>query len=106
DLSPANLQRFQEVQAGLSSALQRLMVVVERYPDLKANQNFLRLQDELAGTENRIAQERRRFNQSVQTYNQRIRLFPQTIFAGMLGFSQKAYFDALPQAQDAPRVQF
>ena len=106
DLTPENLARFQEAQAGLSGALQRLMVVVERYPDLKANQNFIRLQDELAGTENRIAVERKRFTEAVQAYNSTIRRFPQVIFAGMFGFEKKAYFEALEQAQEAPQVQF
>ncbi len=106
DLTPENLARFQEAQAGLSSALQRLMVVVERYPDLKANQNFIRLQDELAGTENRIAVERKRFTEAVQAYNSTVRRFPQVIFAGMFGFEKKAYFEAVEQAQEAPKVQF
>ena len=106
DLTPQNVARFQEAQAGLSGALQRLMVVIERYPDLKANQNFIRLQDELAGTENRIAVARRRFNESVQGYNGTIRRFPQTLFAGMFGFEKKAYFEAGEAAQEAPSVQF
>ena len=106
DLTPENLARFQQAQAGLSGALQRLMVVVERYPDLKANQNFIRLQDELAGTENRIAVERRRFNEAVQAYNSVIRRFPQTLFAGMFGFEKKVYFEAAQDAQQAPKVEF
>ena len=106
DLTPANMARFQQAQAGLSGALQRLMVVIERYPDLKANQNFIRLQDELANTENRIAVERRRFTQAVQGYNSTIRRFPQVIFAGMFGFETKGYFEAVQQAQEAPKVQF
>jgi len=106
DLTPENLAQFQQAQAGLSGALQRLMVVIERYPDLKANQNFIRLQDELAGTENRIAVERRRFNEAVQLYNSTIRRVPQVFFAGMLGFAQKGYFEAADQAQEAPRVEF
>ncbi|HDQ43922.1 MAG TPA: LemA family protein [bacterium] len=106
DLTPENLAKFQQAQAGLSGALQRLMVVVERYPDLKANENFIRLQDELAGTENRIAVERKRFNEAVQAYNRTIRLFPQQVFAGMFGFMPKAYFEADQQAQQAPQVQF
>ncbi len=106
DLTPENMARFQQAQAGLSGALQRLMVVIERYPDLKANQNFVRLQDELAGTENRIAVARRRFNETVQQYNGTIRRFPQTLFAGMFGFEKKGYFEADQQAQEAPRVQF
>jgi LemA protein len=106
DLSPENMAKFQQAQAGLSGALQRLMVVVEQYPDLKANQNFIRLQDELSGTENRIAVERMRFNEAVRTYNQTIRRFPQTLFAGMFGFTQKTYFEAVQQAAEAPKVVF
>jgi LemA protein len=106
DLTPENLAKFQQAQAGLSGALQRLMVVVERYPDLKANQNFIRLQDELAGTENRIAVERMRFNEAVRTFNQMIRRFPQVLFANMFGFTQKAYFEAIQGAQEAPKVEF
>ncbi|MBN2031539.1 LemA family protein [bacterium] len=106
DLTPENLAQFQSAQAGLSNALQRLMVVVENYPQLKANENFIRLQDELAGTENRIATERMRFNQAVQQYNSTIRRFPQMIFAGMFGFTQKAYFEAAEGAEEAPQVQF
>lgn len=106
DLTPENLAKFQQAQAGLKGALQRLMVVMERYPDLKANQNFIRLQDELAGTENRIAVERKRFNDAVQRYNQTIRSFPQNILAGMFGFVQKPYFEADQQAQQAPKVEF
>lgn len=106
DLTPENLAQFQAAQTGLSGALQRLMVVVERYPDLKANQNFIQLQDELAGTENRIAVERMRFNEAVQLYNSTIRRFPQVIFAGMFGFTQKVYFEAVEGAEEAPQVQF
>jgi len=90
----------------LTSALSRLLVVVEKYPDLKANQNFIRLQDELAGTENRIAVERRRYNDTVKTYNQKIRIFPNNIFAGMFGFEKRAYFEAPKEAQKAPKVDF
>lgn len=106
DLTPENLAKFQQAQAGLSGALQRLMVVVERYPDLKANQNFVRLQDELAGTENRIATERRRFNETTRAYNTLIRRFPTVIIAGVTGFTAKPYFEADTQAQEAPKVQF
>jgi len=106
DLTPENLAKFQQAQAGLAGALQRLMVVMERYPELKANQNFIRLQDELAGTENRIAVERKRFNEAVQVYNSTIRKFPQNILAGMFGFEKKPYFEADQQAQEAPRVEF
>ena len=106
DLTAENLQRFQEAQAGLAGALQRLLVLRENYPELKANQNFLRLQDELAGTENRIAVERRRFNQAVQTFNTTIRRFPQNIIAGIFGFSKRPYFEADDTAQEAPKVEF
>jgi LemA protein len=90
----------------LSSALARLLVVVERYPDLKANQNFIRLQDELAGTENRIAVERRRYNEAVRLYNTKIRSFPTNIFAGMFGFFRAELFQAPETAKEAPKVKF
>jgi len=106
DLTPEKLAQFQAAQSGLSSALQRLMVVVERYPDLKANQNFLALQTQLEGTENRITTERMRFNQAVQGYNRSIRQFPATLFAGMFGFDKKVYFEGIGAAQEAPRVEF
>jgi LemA protein len=106
DLSPEKIQQFQQAQQGLSSALSRLMVVVERYPDLKANQNFIKLQDQLEGTENRIAVERRRFNEVTQEYNTYIRKFPQTMLAGMYGFEKKGYFEADQGANQAPEVSF
>ncbi|MDD4356701.1 MAG: LemA family protein [Smithellaceae bacterium] len=90
----------------LSSALSRLMVVVERYPDLKSNQNFLKLQDELAGTENRIAVERMRYNDAVKLYNQEIRTFPANIIAGIFGFKEAAFFEAPKEAQATPQVKF
>jgi LemA protein len=90
----------------LSGALSRLLLVVERYPDLKANQNFLHLQDELAGTENRIAVERMRYNEAVKTYNQAIKSFPANLLAGMFGFKEGAFFDAPKEAKTAPKVQF
>ena len=90
----------------LSSALSRLLVVVERYPDLKSNQNFIRLQDELAGTENRIAVERRRYNESVKTYNVKTRSFPTNIFAGMFGFIKAEFFQVPEIAKEAPKVKF
>lgn len=90
----------------LSSALSRLMVVVERYPDLKSNQNFLKLQDELAGTENRIAVERMRYNEAVKIYNQEIRTFPANIIAGIFGFKEAAFFEAPKEAKAAPKVKF
>jgi LemA protein len=106
NLDQASIQQFQQAQQGLSSALSRLMVVVERYPDLKANQNFLDLQSQLEGTENRIAVERRNFNQTAQNYNAQIRRFPNNIFAGMFGFERKAYFEADKGANKAPEVKF
>src|SRR5512140_1463705 len=90
----------------LSSALSRLLVVVERYPDLKSNQNFLRLQDELAGTENRISVERRRYNEAVQAYNVAIRSFPANLLAGMYGFAKAAFFEDPAAAKAAPQVKF
>lgn len=106
NLNESSIQQFQQAQEGLSSALSRLMVVVERYPDLKANQNFLDLQSQLEGTENRITVERRNFNQTAQDYNAQIRRFPNNIFAGMFGFDRKAYFEAEQGADQAPEVQF
>ncbi len=104
--NPAAFQQFQQAQGALSSALSRLMVVVEKYPDLKANQNFLALQDQLEGTENRIAVERKRFNQAVQGYNTTIRRFPTNMLAGMYGFEKKLYFEAQPGAETVPDVKF
>lgn len=106
NFDPQQLQQYMNAQNGLSSALARLMVVVERYPELKANQNFLKLQDELAGTENRIAVERRRFNEAVRAYNQKLRVFPTVLIAGILGFQQRPYFEAPPEAKTAPKVDF
>jgi LemA protein len=106
NLTPETLQQFNQAQDGLSSALSRLMVVVERYPDLKANQNFLDLQAQLEGTENRIAVERRKFNETTQAYNAYIRKFPRVIYAGWFGFDKKAYFQAQQGAEQAPEVQF
>lgn len=91
---------------GLSAALSRLLLVVERYPDLKANTNFIRLQDELAGTENRIAVERRRYNETVKAYNIKIRRFPTNLFAGMFGFEKAAFFEVPKERQEAPKVKF
>ena len=90
----------------LSSALSRLLVVVERYPELKANTNFIRLQDELAGTENRLAVERRRYNETVKAYNIKIRRFPTNIFAGMFGFEKATFFEVPKERQEAPKVKF
>jgi len=105
-LNPQLLQQFSQAQGQLSSALSRLLVTIEKYPDLKANQNFVRLQDELAGTENRITVERRRFNQTVQGYNQKVRTFPTSVLAGMFGFQQRPYFEASQEAQEAPKIDF
>lgn len=104
--NPQLFQQFEQAQGQLTSALGRLMVVVERYPDLKANINFIRLQDELAGTENRIAVERRRYIEAVRNYNQRVRSFPTNLFAGMFGFEPKPTFEASSEAQEAPKVDF
>ena len=90
----------------LSAALSRLLVVVERYPDLKANTNFIRLQDELAGTENRIAVERRRYNEAVKEYNIAIRSFPTNLIAGMFGFEKATFFEVPKERQEAPKVKF
>jgi LemA protein len=104
--NPQAFAKFQQAQGALTSALQRLMVVVERYPDLKADQRFGELQSQLEGTENRIAVERRRFNEAVQAYNTTIRKFPANVIAGMFGFSQKVYFKADVGAEKVPKVKF
>ncbi len=103
---PAAFKKFQASQGALSSALSRLMVVVERYPDLKANQNFLELQAQLEGTENRITVERKRFNEAAREYNIAIRRFPASIIASFSGFKEKAYFEAEAGASKAPEVKF
>jgi LemA protein len=105
---PAALQKFQQAQDGLSSALSRLLVVAEKYPELKATQNFRDLQSQLEGTENRIAVERMRFNQAAQTFNTARGSFPTVVIAGMLGgkFAEKPYFKAQAGAATAPQVQF
>jgi LemA protein len=103
---PQALRKFQEVQGQLGGALSRLLVTVERYPDLKSNQNFLALQSQLEGTENRIAVERRRFNETVQGYNTQLRLFPGSLVASFRGFKEKAYFEAAPGSEAAPKVRF
>lgn len=105
-LTEENLKKYQEVQGQLSAALGKLMMVREAYPDLKANTNFLALQDELAGTENRISVERKKFNDSARDYNTYIRSFPRSIIASISGFDKKAYFEADQSAQSAPKVQF
>lgn len=105
-LNEASLQQFQQAQAGISSALSKLMVVVERYPDLKANQNFMELQAQLEGTENRISVERRKFNEVVGGYNTYIRKFPNNLIAGWFDFEKKVYFEAAVGSEKAPEVKF
>ncbi|RLD91296.1 MAG: LemA family protein [Bacteroidetes bacterium] len=106
NLTPQSMQAFQKAQDGLSGALSKLMVVVEKYPDLKANQNFLDLQAQLEGTENRIAVERKKFNEKVREYNTYIKTFPNNLYAGMFGFTQKPYFKAAQGSDKAPEVKF
>ena len=106
DLTEERLQQYQQAQGQLSSALGKLLMIRENYPELKANESFLALQDELAGTENRIAVERNRFNENARDYNQYIRRFPHVIYAGWFGFSKKGYFEADAGAQNAPVVNF
>lgn len=106
NLNEESMKKFQAAQGELSSALSRLMVVLERYPDLKANQNFSELQAQLEGTENRISVERKRFNETAQSYNTYIRSFPTNMLAGMFGFQPKAYFSADRGAEKAPKVEF
>lgn len=105
-MNEESIKKFQAAQGELSSALGRLMVIVERYPDLKANQNFLELQAQLEGTENRITVERQKFNEIAQGYNTYIRQFPKNIIAGMFGFERKAYFEAKEGSDVAPKVEF
>ena len=104
--NPEKMAEFQKVQNELGASLQRLLAVTENYPELKANQNFLALQDELEGTENRISVERKRFNDSVKAYNSTMRRFPMNLLAGMFGFEKKNYFAAEAAAAKAPEVQF
>lgn len=104
--NPQKFQQFQEAQSQLSGALSRLLVSVERSPELKANQNFRDLQTQLEGTENRIATERMRFNSAAQGYNTSVRKFPASVWAGIFGFDQKAYFQAEAGADTAPTVDF
>ena len=103
---PKALERFQAAQGQLAGALSRLLVVIERYPELKSNQNFLTLQSQLEGTENRIAVERRRFNEAVRDYNTRLALFPGSVLARAAGFQPKAFFEATPDAATPPKVKF
>ena len=106
NMTAENMQQFQQAQEGLSSALSRLMVVVEQYPELRATQNFRDLQIELEGTENRISVERRRFNEVTLTFNSFVKQFPQRILAGMFGFHEKPYFEADAGTEKAPQVKF
>ena len=106
NLTAENMQKFQAVQGSMTSALSRLLAVAERYPDLKANQNFLELQAQLEGTENRIAVERRRFNEEVKRYNTYIRKFPTNFVAGIFGFEIRTSFEAQEGTENAPDVQF
>lgn len=106
DLNEQTLAKYAQAQGELSSALNRLMAISEAYPDLKANQNFRDLQTQLEGTENRIATERRRFNEMVQTYNVYVQQFPRNLIAGMFGFTPKSFFAAEAGAEKAPEVQF
>lgn len=103
---PAAMKKFQDAQNQLGGALSRLLVTVERYPELKSNQNFLALQSQLEGTENRITVERMRYNEAVRDYNTRLRLAPGSIVARMAGFKEKAFFEATPESQAAPKVKF
>ena len=105
-LTPENIQKFQGAQDQLGGALSRLLVSVERYPELKANQNFLELQAQLEGTENRITVARNDFNTVVKDYNQEVRTFPTNLFAGVFGFAQKGYFTAAAGSEKAPTVKF
>lgn len=106
DLNPEKIKEFEQAQGALSSALGRLLAVSENYPDLKANQNFLDLQKQLEGTENRIAVERKTFNEAVQKYNSHIRKFPTNLLTGIFGFSPKGYFQAQAGSEKAPEVKF
>jgi LemA protein len=106
DLSAEKLKEFQSAQGELSQALGRLIMVTENYPDLKANQNFLNLQTELTNTENKIATERSRFNESVKGYNTSVSNFPNVLFAGFMGFKQRGYFEATESEKEKPKVDF
>lgn len=106
DLSPEKIKEFQQRQGELSQALGRLLMVTENYPELRATENFKTLQDQLEGTENRITVARKNFNDAVQQYNTQLRIFPNNIFAGMMGFQVKGMFEADANAQKAPQVQF
>ena len=103
---PVAFKKFQDAQNQLGGALSRLLVTVERYPELKSNQNFLALQSQLEGTENRITVERMRFNEAVRDYNTKIKLMPGALVAGMMGFKEKAFFEAAPGSETVPKVKF
>jgi LemA protein len=106
NMTENDMMRFQAAQGEISSALSRLLAVVENYPDLKANQNFLELQAQLEGTENRITVERRKFNETATTYNTEIKKFPTILYAGLFGFKDRPYFESEAGADQAPEVQF
>ena len=106
DLTSEQMEKFQKAQGELGSALGKLLAITENYPDLKANTNFLELQAQLEGTENRIAVERKKFNDAARVYNTTIRQFPKNIVAGMFGFEKKPYFEAAEGVQEAPKVEF
>ena len=106
NITPESLKEFQQAQQGLSSSIGRLLMVSENYPELKASNNFLELQAQLEGTENRINVSRDNFNDVVTTYNKKVRRFPASLFAGIMGFSKRAQFEAADNAQDAPTVTF
>ena len=106
NLSAENMAQFQQAQAGLSGALSKLLLVVERYPDLKANQNFLELQSQLEGTENRINVARDRFNEDVNVYNKHIKVFPNSLLAGVFNFDEMSRFKSNPGSENAPDVNF
>ncbi|HJF91889.1 MAG TPA: LemA family protein [Mediterranea massiliensis] len=106
DLTPEKLAEYQKAQGQLATALGKLLAITENYPDLKANQNFLELQAQLEGTENRINVARKNFNDAAKAYNTAIRRFPKNILAGMFGFDKRSYFEAAEGAEQAPQVQF
>ncbi len=106
NLTEDKIAEFQKAQGQLSTALGRLLLIQENYPELKANENFLALQDQLEGTENRISVERNKYNKVAQDYNAYIRKFPQIIYSGLFGFKKKGYFEALPGSENAPKVDF
>ncbi len=106
NITPEQLAKFTEAQGGMSSALSRLLVTVEQYPSLKANENFLKLQDELASTENQILTARTRYNEAIKPFNNHVSIFPNSIFTGWFGFKAKPYFEAVAGADKAPNVEF